>query len=387
MIIDERLKEWATPTQARYIDAVNEHGSFGKAAKAIGADRRRISEAIRRAERAAARAGYSPEHDMTHVVPDGFMVRGVSTYYDKEGKPRGQWVKSAIDRERQREIMREAFEGMAEELPQVARKIAPKNTLPALMAVYPIGDAHIGMHAWHEETQSGDWDLQIAERTHCAAMDALVSLAPPAERATIINLGDWLHFDNLDAVTTRSGHRLDADSRYAKMIRVGMKVIRQCIESALRKHKTVRVLNVIGNHDDTGAMWLSVALKHIYENEPRVEIDDSPSAFMYFRHGKTLVGCHHGHSCKPDHLPGVMAADRAKDWGETEHRYWYIGHVHHQAVKEYAGVSVESFNTLATRDAWAAAGGYRSRQNMRCIILHAEHGEVCRYTITPEMLA
>lgn len=386
-IIDERIKEWATPKQAEYIDAVIRHGNQRAAAKALGVSRGTISGAIKRVKDKAARAGYAPEYDYTRPVPDGFSVKGVSTYYDKEGRPAGQWVKSTIDRERQRELMQAAFEAMAGELPQVEPIKEGAEYLPALMAVYPIGDAHIGMRAWNEETQSGDWDLQIAERVQCGAMAALVDLAPPAERATIINLGDWFHYDNMDGTSSRSGHRFDVDGRYAKMIRVGMKVIRQCIESVLRKHRTVRVINVIGNHDDTGAMWLSVALKHIYANEPRVEVDDSPAAFMYFRHGKVLVGCHHGHSCKPDALPGVMAADRARDWGESEHRYWYIGHVHHQSVKEYAGVSVESFNTLAARDAWAAAGGYRSRQNMKCIVLHDEYGEVCRHTVSPEMIA
>src|SRR5690606_31958978 len=102
-----------------------------------------------------------------------------------------------------------------------------------------------------EETGSGDWDMKIAERVQCGAMAALVDLAPPAEKAVIINLGDWFHSDNQEGQTTRSKHSLDMDGRYAKMISVGVKVMRQCIESALKKHKTVRVINVIGNHDDT----------------------------------------------------------------------------------------------------------------------------------------
>ena len=121
-------------------------------------------------------------------------------------------------------------------------------------------------------------------------------------------------------------------------------------------------------------------------NEPRVTIDQSPAAFNYFRHGKTLVGCHHGNTCKPDRLPGVMAADRAKDWGESEHRYWWIGHIHHQSVQDYPGCSVESFPTLAAKDAWATSGGYRSARNMKCIVLHAEFGEVARQTVNPQML-
>lgn len=113
---------------------------------------------------------------------------------------------------------------------------------------------------------------------------------------------------------------------------------------------------------------------------------EAPAAFHYIEHGKCLIGTHHGHTCKIERLPGVMAADQAKAWGRTEFRYWYLGHVHHQSVKEYAGVTVESFNTLTAKDAYAAFGGYRARQNMKCIVMHSEFGEVARHTVSPDML-
>lgn len=333
-----------------------------------------------------ARQGWSPEHDMTKAVPDGFHLKGTSTLYGEDGQPKLQWVKTSIDHERQAELMRQSAAALADDLPQVSPAPSPVNTLPHLMAVYPIGDAHIGMRAWGEETQGDDWDLAIAERVQCGAMAALVAMAPACEQALIVNCGDWFHADNMEGTTSRSGHILDVDGRYAKMIRVGVKVMRQCIESALQKHARVRICNVIGNHDDTGAIWLSIALGHIYANEPRVEIDRSPAPFMYHEHGNVLIGMHHGHSCKPDRLPGVMATDQAKAWGRTQFRYWYIGHVHHQSVKEYSGVTVESFNTLTAKDAYSAWGGYRAQQNMKCIIHHAEFGEVARHTVSPDML-
>jgi len=253
------------------------------------------------------------------------------------------------------------------------------------LTVYPIGDPHIGMYAWAEET-GDDWDLTIAERVHCGAMDALVQAAPATEQAIIWNLGDALHYDSMAAVTPRSGHFLDADGRYAKMVGVAVKIIRQCIESALTKHKSVHVVNLPGNHDETGALWLSIALSHIYEKEPRVTVDTNPSVFSYYRWGKVLLGGHHGHACKPASLAGVMACDRAKDWGETLHRHWLIGHIHHESKKEFAGVTVESFNTLAAKDAYATNGGWRSGRGMQALVYHREHGEVARSKVNVAML-
>jgi UDP-2,3-diacylglucosamine pyrophosphatase LpxH len=365
------------------IAALREHGSQVKAAKALGLNRRTVE---RRMPGLAAK-GWSPEHDMTRTVPDGFRVRGTSTLYDEDGKAKLQWVKSQIDPERQREIIDAAMAAMVKDLPRLPRipMTVGKRYNANVMACYPIGDPHIGMRAWAEECGQ-DWDLSIAERVHCGVMADLVNRAPDSETATIVNLGDLFHYDSMDAVTPRSGHLLDADGRYAKIVDVGILVMRQCIESALLKHKRVRVINAPGNHDPTGALWLSRALRERYHANPRVEIDLKPSLFTYFEFGKVLVGVHHGHTCKAGVLPGVMANDQAEAWGRTKHRYWWTGHVHHESVKEFPGCSVETFNTNAPADAYATAGGWRSREQSKCVVLHRELGEVARLTSHPAML-
>lgn len=380
-MIDPKLLEFCrTHAQRENIEAIIKHGSANKAAKALGKYRRSVDQSLATVKGYAAKQGYSPDHDMTHLVPDGYHVKGTSTYYNSDGKPTAQWVKSSIDRERQQELMREAIEAMAEDLPKLKRVAGPKKVNADLMAIYPLGDPHVGMLSWGEETGQ-DWDLKIAEQMFCAAFDRVVRTAPSCEQAVIVNLGDFFHSDNMQNVTSRSGHSLDVDGRHAKMIRVGVKIMRQMITSALDHHKRVRVINAVGNHDDTGAMFLSVALAEMYSKEPRVTIDTSPAPFHYFQHGKTMFGVHHGHSCKPDKLPGVMASDQPRMWGETVHRMWLTGHIHHDTRKEHAGCVVESFRTLAAKDAYAAWGGYRAQQDTKCLVIHKEHGEVERHTV------
>lgn len=74
-----------TQRQEEIINAIVSEGSQRKAAKALGINSRRISDALKRIRRNAAVKGYSPEHDMNHVVPDSFLVKGTSTLYDKDG--------------------------------------------------------------------------------------------------------------------------------------------------------------------------------------------------------------------------------------------------------------------------------------------------------------
>jgi len=342
-------------------------------------------------DREAARQGYAPEHDMTHTVPDGYEVKGVSTYYNRDGKPIGQWVKSAVDNKRQMEIFQEAVAGFCDQIERVAPMAAPEFANSDLMTVYPVGDHHLGMLSWREET-GADYDLKIGERLLTEAMRHLVACAPASGTAVIAIIGDFLHTDGFAAVTPQHGNLLDADSRYPKMVRVAIRCARKMIDMALAKHERVHVIVEIGNHDMSSAVFLAACLSALYENEPRVVVDDSPAKFHYFRFGKVLLGTHHGDTVKPDKLGMVMAADRPKEWGETEFRYWFIGHIHHKSAKsfdgqEFTGCIVESLGILPPADAYAAGRGYRSARVMKAITYSRNHGEASRTTVNPAMLA
>jgi hypothetical protein len=295
---------------------------------------------------------------------------------------RAQWVKSRQDEQDKYAALLAAFERASEKFDGLAEPTPPPAVpLSAdLLNVIPMGDPHLGMYAWAAEAGE-DFDLEIAERELVAAVDRLVSLAPFAEECLLINLGDFFHADNSSNMTARSGNALDVDTRWAKVLSVGVGAMERCIERALDRHDRVRVICEIGNHDDHTAILLATCLQRTYRREPRVTIDTSPAKFHFVRFGKCLIGTTHGDSVKPDKLPGVMAVDRARDWGETEHRHWYTGHVHHESVKEYPGVVVETFRTLAPRDAWHARSGYRSGRDMRLDVWHKQYGLINRHIV------
>lgn len=363
------------------ISALRKHGGSVRATSAeLGVARSTLQQRIK----TLAKKGYSPQHDMTHPVPDGYKVKGVSTLYREDGTVAAQWVKSTADEERRKAIIEESFTAMMRDLkPLPPRKENRKDYRDDLLAAYPWGDPHVGMRAWAKEC-GADWDLAIAQNVHRIVVDDLVSRSQPAEQALLVNLGDLLHYDSMMPMTARSGNMLDADGRYNKMIRVATDVMVWFVESALTSHKRVHVISAIGNHDETGAQWMALLLEQKYAKDRRVTVDTSPSVFNYYRWEQNFIGVHHGHTVKKiDALPGIMATDRPKDWGECANRAWWTGHVHHEAVKEFPGCIVETFGTLATPDAYATAGGWRSRQNAYAIELHATGGEVDRHRSNP----
>ncbi|HCE08547.1 MAG TPA: oxidoreductase [Oxalobacteraceae bacterium] len=386
--IDPKLKEWATPAQARYLDAIEQYGGGRAAARALKIDNTSIFHAIARLKKKAALKGYSPEHNMTRTVPDPFVVKGVSTYYDKEGNAKGQWVKSALREERAEAVIREFTDWLAQ---HGARGMAPISAAPTmsdddLLAVYPMGDPHFGLYSWAAETED-DFDLSEAERVTCGAVDRLVAASPPAKRALLLNLGDFTHADDSSNLTPGHGNALDVDTRYGKVAQVGLRALIHCVRRLLEKHEQVDVWMMPGNHDPHVSFMLALCLDSFFNNELRVKVDLSPSLYRYMRFGKVLIGSHHGHGAKGNDLPLIMAADRPEDWGQTTWRHWLCGHIHHWTAKEHPGAIVETFRTLAAKDAWHAGKGYRSGRDMNVITYHKEFGEIQRTRCDIAMLS
>lgn len=388
MIIDTRLEEFATDVQSRYLRAINEHGSIAKAAKAIGASASGMGDAIIRLKKNAALKGYSPDHSMTRTVPDGFVVKGVSTYYDKDGKPSGQWVKSTVDQERVKEMMREAFDAMAQDLPRLKPIKKPDVTNDDLVNLYTLTDSHVGMLAWERENLDplGNWDLSIAERTLTGCFEYMVKSSPAAKVGIVAQLGDWLHSDGLQAVTPTSGHLLDQDGRFPKVVKAAIRILRRIVDFALLRHEKVIVLMAEGNHDLASSVWLRAMFSALYENEPRVEVIDSEIPYYVYQHGSVMLAWHHGHLKKNDSLPLLFAAQFPKMWGDTVKRYAHCGHRHHVEEKEHSGITVIQHSTLAARDAYASRGGWMSERQCTSITYHSKYGQVARQTVTPEML-
>ncbi len=379
----DQLAQFAAPIERECLEALKTCGAVVAAAESV-----KLTPALFRAHlgelrRRAATRGWSPANDMTKTVPVGYHVKGVSTYYDQEGNTIGQWVKTQKDPYADNlvalhdalRVLLEPYRGVVDPTPPPTQVIASD-----FMSVIPIGDPHIGMYAWAQET-GAPFDLEVAERNMCAAVDKLVDLAPDCEECVIVSLGDTFHADSPDNRTARSGHALDVDTRWGKVLQVGIRIMQRCIDRALERFPRVRFISAIGNHDDNSAVMLGMCLAAFYSREPRVFVDTTPGKFHWIRFGECLIGVTHGDTVKKEQLGPIMATDRPKDWGETKHRMWLTGHIHHDSRREYPGVVVESFRTLAARDAWHTAAGYRSGRDLHLDVWHSRWGRIARHTV------
>lgn len=379
-----------TERQREQLQEFDRHRTIAQAAEHLGISERNCRAMLARirnnAKQEAVRRGLSPEHDMNHPVPDGFHVKGVSTYYNNEGVPTGQWVKSQADYERQQQLMREAVDAMCEDIKRT-RPIKQANIVrdENLKNVYLVTDYHLGMKAWHESTRGDDWDMQIAETLLLNYFSYALEHAPPAKTAVFAQLGDFLHWDGLVAVTPTSGHHLDADTRYEKLVRVAIRVLRTVQQMLLRKYEHVHLIHAEGNHDLTGSVWLREMFAALYENEPRMTVETSPDPYYCVEHGLTSLFFHHGHKKKLRELDTVMAAKFREVFGRTKHSYCHAGHLHHEKSYESNLMVTEQHRTLAAPDAYAAGHGFISGRSAPVITYHSHYGEVSRLSVSPEM--
>lgn len=313
-----------------------------------------------------------PEKGPEFEVPEGHVVKGVSALVAGDGRTIQQWVKTQVSPAQQ---TRDDLIEMLREFRGLSALVYPPVRMPddQLVTVYPTSDLHIGMLAWGRET-GAKWDLKIARETILGSMRELVQCAPDSHTAILLDMGDYTHNNGQNNETPASGHQLDVDGRFPKIGREAMRLRVDLIHMALEKHQRVIVRCLPGNHDPEVAQMISIAMALLFENNPRVTIDDDPSDFWFHEHGIVMLCANHGHRTKPEKLPGVMASYRPEMWGRTKVRQAFSGHIHHTKSGEDMGARWETLRTAAPRDAYAHQHGYSAGRELIALTYHRERG-------------
>lgn len=379
------LLNYCNTDRQRQIVELHEQGlGYTKIGEKVGCSRYAVRDSVQAVKARAATQGWSPQHDMIHTVPDGFKVKGVSTYYNDEGQPVGQWVKSQSDEKRQIEIMLERLDAAMGIIPRFTPTPMPHQTDENLLSLLTITDFHLGMYAWEAET--GDaWDVDIARQVFLDSVHKMIQGSPKSEVGVLCQLGDFLHWDGMLAITPTSSHILDADTRYGKLVELAMTVMSQAVGMMLEHFGKVVVVSAEGNHDISGSIWLRKYIKHVFGDDERVEVIDNEFPFYGYLWGETMLGFHHGHKVKLANLHKLFASEPRfrKMWGSATQTYIHVGHYHHEKVIEDGGAIAEQHPTLSGRDAYASRGGWVSRRGAKVITYHKTDGEVARITVRP----
>lgn len=373
----EALLPYCLGDQEQKIRAIIDcDGNIAAASRQLGGTERYLRKALSNIRQRAGLHGFSPAHGMVNPLPPGFIADRLSLNV-VDGENRQHWIKAKASDVAKMQMMQEWAEGLAESVKPIPTIKAPRDFNKDLLAVVPIGDPHLGMLAWAAECGES-FDLKSAEALTRGAIDYLVENGPAAETCLVINTGDLFHANDGTNKTPGHGNPLDVDGRGDKIIMAAYDCFAYCLEKLAAKHKRVIFWNIPGNHDPDIAKAFTVILHAHFRKTNRVEVCTKPGKFKYMQFGKVLIGSTHGDGAKPEALSEIMANDCPKEWGDTEYRYWYTGHLHHKRIMEHRGCIVEVCRTLAGRDAWHTGMGYRAGRDIQMIIHHRHYGESIR---------
>ena len=394
-------------------DAFAIHGNKTLAAGILGLNRSTFNDRLRHAAARGmcgtepvmpgfkiAKVSNTPSGDYIQQKPDlgapyepieSLAVKGRTTW--AEINPDGsrtatrEVIMERASAEAHANAMRAAVEAFTDEIPRAEPISAPVATLDHLLSQYTLTDVHLGALAWNEETGGGDYDLSIGERLVLDWFAAAIAASPNSKRAVFAQLGDFLHYDSFKSITPEHGHLLDGDTRYPKMVRTAIRVIRRVITMLLEKHERVDIVMADANHDPSSEVWLRELFAAWLEDEPRVHVDVSPGSYTYLEHGKVSLFYHHGHRRKVANVDSVFAGRFREVYGRTKFSFVHTGHLHSDELKTTNLMKVERHETVAAPDAFAANGGWLSGRSAKVIHYHDLYGEVGRNTLTPEMVA
>ena len=346
-----------------------------EAAERLDIDKRNVERAIQALRKSGARSGISPEADTLGRAPEGYMVKGKSTFYNEHGVPVRQWVKTDVIKEQMGEMLRGYVDGLCDDIKPAMRKPISKmiKHAPDLMTGIFIGDAHVGMRAFATETKHSNFDTDIATAQLRDAINYLVEKAEQTETGLLVNVGDFLHA-NTQHGTTYGGTPLDVDTRHYRVMKAAAEVMQYMCDRMLEKFKKIVIVMARGNHDTDAAGAVQLMLEFYYHKEPRVHVLPTDGFYHYLEYGNWLLGVHHGDKQKPESLAASMAADMPEAWGRTTHRMWCTGHFHKDALKTMPGVKHKVFAALPPPDSWHASHGYGGDGEMEMLTFKREGG-------------
>jgi hypothetical protein len=154
----------------------------------------------------------------------------------------------------------------------------------------------------------------------------------------------------------------------------------------LTKHKKVHLIMADANHDPTSQVWIREFFSVMYELDPRITVDTSPSPYNAYEFGKVALFTHHGHKRKPGNVSEVFVAQFRELYGRTKYAYAHMGHMHHLDIKENNLMVVKQHRTLAAPDAYSSRAGYIAGRDASVILYHRNFGYLGEVTVTYDMV-
>lgn len=236
-------------------------------------------------------------------------------------------------------------------------------------------------------------DVHIGENTELSiarCQDALADIVHKSslfliDRVIFVGGNDVIHVDTMHHTTTK-GTQLHAQISPQEIFTKAKTLYISLIEQ-LAAIADVHYIHVPDNHAELSGFHLSDVVASWFRNAKNITFDTSAQYRKCYVYGDNLLAFAHGHGVKDNERPLDIATAFPKEWGSTQHRYCYLGHVHHNKsiisknIKEMNGIEVQWLRSTQPRNEYESLSGYHSKAGVSTFIHHPTKGQVARFNV------
>jgi len=369
-----------TPSQQLAVDVYLEAGSYRKAAKILGQNESTVRNKIKRLEK----LGKVPWKSAA-PTPSHLNVGKTTVQYDGAGNVIQEWRRLFPEAQGMQDFVDGLCDQVKEKGKAPVRKSRKTDTDDFLFEM-DIFDAHVGMYADERETKDADYDCNIAAARMVEAAEGLATRARRPAKCVLVFGGDMMHSDNRSNKTEASGHVLDVDTRYHRVVEYLIKACTNVVDIAATVAAEVEIVVLEGNHSWHSEVWLARVLDAYYSQCPNIKVKSDPSPRKHMVFGDNLLLWTHGDRIAAQKWPMIIAAEFAKEWGATKYRHLKMGHIHHKktiapvVIDEQSGLVVEYLEALCATDAWHSGAGFvGSQKGASAFEYHKTEGLITRF--------
>jgi len=240
---------------------------------------------------------------------------------------------------------------------------APKET-SRCSAVINIYDLHLDKLSQIGEEYTIDDNIELVRRGVAKLLSDLKHKSP---ELIYLPIGNDLFDGNDFTGNTKRGTDQKQSVHWKQSFQMGLKLIREIITSCLAITNNVIIVPVEGNHDEDKVFYLNEVLKVAYEQHKRVFTKESSAPRHYYQYGENMLGFGHGYHEKKKirQLPGQIASEAPKVWGDTTYRRMLLGDIHHKEEYQFLktvdkeGVTVSFLRDIGlNHSTWDRNKGY-----------------------------
>lgn len=184
---------------------------------------------------------------------------------------------------------------------------------------------------------------------------------------------DFINIDTPDNTTTKGTFQCGGISSY-ELFDIGLRLQLQSLLTLREKYNEIEVFLVKGNHANQLEYALFRALQQRFINDDVINFKDDYKEVQAIKMGNTSVFMTHGDS-NYKRIVESMSKEFHKIYGDTEHRYILLGHLHHkQKIDELNGFTVFRLSSPSGIDRWHYKERYVSQPGQEIFTFSKENG-------------